>query len=206
MQDTQVRTLGWGNPLEKGMATRSSIVAWRIPWTEEPGWLQSVRFQRVRHDWVTNTFTFETGQITQPSWVVIRIERTHGSKCRAVGLAEWVAQLRNFLSLSDHLLLLTPPPFSLNTRVFWNPVSVFSRPSLHPSVHLLLLSLSHVWLFAVPWTVAHQAPLSMEFPGKNTEMGYYFLLQGIFCIDRQILYHCITWGAQNIHIYDAVKR
>ena len=39
-----------GEGLEKGMATRSSIVAWRIPWTEEPGWLQSVRFQRVRHD------------------------------------------------------------------------------------------------------------------------------------------------------------
>jgi len=54
--------------------------------------------------------------------------------------------------------------------------------------------------------IAHQAPLSMEFPGKNTGVGWYFLLQGIFCIDRQILYHCITWGAQYIHIYDVVKR
>ena len=40
-------------PLEKGMATLSSILAWRIPWTEEPGWLQSMGLQRVRHDWMT---------------------------------------------------------------------------------------------------------------------------------------------------------
>ena len=55
MQDTQVRSLGWEVPLEKGMATHSSILAWRIPWTEEPGGLQSVELQRVGHDWVTNT-------------------------------------------------------------------------------------------------------------------------------------------------------
>ena len=41
-------------------------------------------------------------------------------------------------------------------------------------------SISHVWLFVTPWTVAHQAPLSMGFPAKNTGMGCYFLLQGIF--------------------------
>ena len=39
MQDTQVRSLGWEDPLEEGMATHSSILAWRIPWTEEPGGL-----------------------------------------------------------------------------------------------------------------------------------------------------------------------
>ena len=42
--------LGWENPLEEGMATHSSILAWRIPWTEEPGGLQSVGLQRVRYD------------------------------------------------------------------------------------------------------------------------------------------------------------
>ena len=45
----------WEDPLEKGMATHSSILAWRIPWTEEPGGLQSMGLQRVGHDWVTNT-------------------------------------------------------------------------------------------------------------------------------------------------------
>ena len=42
---------------EEGMATHSSILAWRIPWTEKPGGLQSIVLQRVRHDWVTDTFT-----------------------------------------------------------------------------------------------------------------------------------------------------
>ena len=42
MQETQVGSLGWEDPLEKGMATHSSILAWRIPWTEEPGRLQSM--------------------------------------------------------------------------------------------------------------------------------------------------------------------
>ena len=50
MQETPVGSLGWEDPLEKGMATHSSILAWRIPWTEEPGGLQSMESYRVRHD------------------------------------------------------------------------------------------------------------------------------------------------------------
>ena len=50
IQETQVRSLGQEDPLEKGMATHSSTLAWRIPWTEEPGGLQSMGSQRVRHD------------------------------------------------------------------------------------------------------------------------------------------------------------
>ena len=50
MQETRVRSLGWEDPLEKEMATHSSILAWRIPWTEEPGRLQSTGLQRVGHD------------------------------------------------------------------------------------------------------------------------------------------------------------
>ena len=50
MQETQVRSLGWEDPLEKGVATHSSILAWRIPWTEEPGGLQSMGSQRVRQN------------------------------------------------------------------------------------------------------------------------------------------------------------
>ena len=46
VQDTQVRSLGQEDPLEKGMATHSSILAWRIPWTEEPGGLQSMGSQK----------------------------------------------------------------------------------------------------------------------------------------------------------------
>ena len=50
MQETWVQSLGQEDPLEKEMATHSSIPAWRIPWTKEPGGLQSVRSQRVGHD------------------------------------------------------------------------------------------------------------------------------------------------------------
>ena len=50
MWETWVRSLGWEDPLEEGMATHSSILAWRIPWTEEPGGLQSMGSQRVGHD------------------------------------------------------------------------------------------------------------------------------------------------------------
>ena len=50
MRETRVRFLGWEDPLEKGMAIHSSILVWRIPWTEDPGRLQSVGSQRVRHD------------------------------------------------------------------------------------------------------------------------------------------------------------
>ena len=55
-QETWVRYLGQEDTLKKELATHSSILTWRIPWTEEPGGLQSTGSQRVRHDWVTNTF------------------------------------------------------------------------------------------------------------------------------------------------------
>ena len=55
--ETLVQSLGQEDPLEKGMAIYSRILAWRIPWTEEPGRLQSMGLQRVRHGWATNTHT-----------------------------------------------------------------------------------------------------------------------------------------------------
>ena len=58
MQETWVQSLGQDDLLEKGMSTHSSILAWRIPWTEEPGWLQFMGSQSVRHNWATNTFHF----------------------------------------------------------------------------------------------------------------------------------------------------
>ena len=58
MQEMGIQSLGWEDPLEKGMATQSSVLAWRIPWTEEPGGLLSMRLQRIGHDQVTNTLKF----------------------------------------------------------------------------------------------------------------------------------------------------
>ena len=53
MLESWVWSLGWQDPLEEGIATHSSILAWRIPWTEDPGGFQPVVFQRVGHDWAT---------------------------------------------------------------------------------------------------------------------------------------------------------
>ena len=50
MQETRVQSLGREDALEKGMATHSSVLAWKTLWTEEPGWLQSMGSQRLRHD------------------------------------------------------------------------------------------------------------------------------------------------------------
>ena len=58
VQETQVRSLGQEDPLKKGMATHSTLLAWRIPWTEEPGRLQSMAWQRDRYDVATNSFSF----------------------------------------------------------------------------------------------------------------------------------------------------
>ena len=54
MQETPVQSLGQEDPLGKEVATYSSILAWKSPWTEEPGRLQSTESQRVGHDWVTS--------------------------------------------------------------------------------------------------------------------------------------------------------
>ena len=72
MQETQVQSLDWEDPLKKGMAIHSSIVAWRIPWTEEPRGPHSVELQRVWHDWATNTTTLQKlpgAHCIRPLWV-----------------------------------------------------------------------------------------------------------------------------------------
>ena len=56
VRETWVRSLGWEDPLKEEMATHSDILAWKIPWTEEPGGLQSTGLQRVEHDWANNSF------------------------------------------------------------------------------------------------------------------------------------------------------
>ena len=68
VQETWVQSLGQEDPLEKGMATHSGILARRIPRTEEAGGLQSIRSQRVRHDWMTNTLTLVQSHTPYSYW------------------------------------------------------------------------------------------------------------------------------------------
>ena len=74
-QEAQVRSLGQEDPLVKEMATHSSILAWRIPWMEEPGGLQSTGSQRVGHDWVTSL----TYLLRVPNKLIQLITKAHSA-------------------------------------------------------------------------------------------------------------------------------
>ena len=83
VHETWVQSLGQEDTLEKGIATHSSILAWRIPWTEEPGRLQSMESQRVGHDWATNTFTLLLSRSTsQVNFLALSYERLNYTEGR----------------------------------------------------------------------------------------------------------------------------
>ena len=88
-QESQVWSLGQEDPLEEGMETHSSVLAWRIPWTQEPGGLQSMRSQRRGHDWATNTSTTHWcfWLPWKLSWYRIRME------CRRPQFDSWVGKI-----------------------------------------------------------------------------------------------------------------
>ena len=83
MQETLVQFLGQEDPLEKDMITHSSILVWRLPWTEEPDGLQFIGFQRVGHDWVTNDFAF-TPEDLPNSGIKPRSPPNPSTPCRQV--------------------------------------------------------------------------------------------------------------------------
>ena len=127
MQETWVQSLGQEKPPEKGMATHSNILAWGIPWTEEPDGLQSMGLQRIGHNWVTEL-----------NWT----ELLWNKNFLKTSYSNWpsLPQNRNDLEFLYFL---------------WQHIY------LHDGC--VLISYSHVPLFVNLWTVAHQAPLFMEF-------------------------------------------
>ena len=108
MWETEFPSLSWEDPLEKEMATHSSILAWEIPWTEESDELQPMASQRVRHNWATNTFNslniadFLIG-IHFPSfqnWRRIILHKkckVFGKKQRPYELGVWPPDVKNWL-------------------------------------------------------------------------------------------------------------
>ena len=160
--ETWVRFLGWEDPLEKGMATRVRILAWKSPLIEEPGMLQSVGSQRVGHDWVTNTFTFRISEAPEqrPLWP-----------------EGWRWPLNTFMDgeIWETRFLVSP---SINPSIFSSihllktktkKTKVMSIRSVMPSNHLILcpsppaFSLSqHQGLFK--WvSSSHQVAKELEF-------------------------------------------
>ena len=87
MQETWIWSLGWEDALEEGMATHSSILAWRIPWTEESGRLQSIRLHKVGHNWsslaCTHIYLCSYYFVVSPTslgWMHLRIRLESGSQ------------------------------------------------------------------------------------------------------------------------------
>ena len=135
VQDTQARSLGQEDPLEKGIATHSSILAWRIPWTEEPG--------RLYSPWCPT-------ELDMTEWLTLSLPFF-----KSVYLCQFF-RLAVGVKRDSHLWLQTH-----STVILYNAFAV-TLPHLLCDI-TCASSLSYVWLFVTLWTVTHQAPLSMKF-------------------------------------------
>ena len=104
MWETRVQSLGWEDPLKKGMAIHSSILAWRILWTEELGRPQSVGSQTVGQNWVINTFTSHkvTSGFFKHIWVICYTSNKRKDKTRGPSEIVWILFSNYFLSV--HLI------------------------------------------------------------------------------------------------------
>ena len=133
------------------MAPHSSTLAWKIPWAEEPGGLQSVGSQRVGHDWVTSLSLFTFMSMGSHR---VRHDWNGLAAAAAAAAAAGLYKKRD----TDQIFL----PLK-----FWKDICIY-----------MLLLFSHVWLFVTPWTVALQAPLSMGFPRQEYWSGLPFSSPG----------------------------
>ena len=130
-----IRSLGWEDPLEKGMSSHSSILAWRIPWTEEPDRLQSMGSQRIGHDWVTNTFIFIEGQKVGSGPI-------SGTLCPFPNIVGLMLPLISIWSYPVHKY--TMPYFEvLSLRCVCGGCYSLNEPNSYLSHHLWILSLQN---------------------------------------------------------------
>ena len=111
MWETRVRSLGWEDPLEKEMVTHSSILAYRISWTEEPGRLQSTGPQRVRHYWATSLLHFFKVTKGLPRWCGGKESTCQCRRHKGHGFYPWVGEM----------------PWSMK----WQPTPVFMPGKFH---------------------------------------------------------------------------
>ena len=142
MQKTRVRSLGQEDPLEKEMASHSSILAWEIPWTEEPGGLQSMRLQRVGHDWAThNNSNFYTAAhyLSSLTWI-------------DVGLSLCILPLP-----LAHLVLLLSLSFHSCKMGLSRVPSAFNSPYKSMKVFGKLKRTLRTWIWQPIWMPPHSA-------------------------------------------------
>ena len=132
MWETQVQSLGQEDPLEKSIETHSSILAWRIPWTEEPGGLQSIGLQRVRHTWIDLAKNSNYTLGWPKSW----------------------------FGFFHHIFLFGQPNAMFNTLLWVLPSPPAPPPGSASEGVCVCVTQSSPTLGST-WTVAHQAPPSM---------------------------------------------
>ena len=134
MPETWLWSLGWKGRLENGMATHSSILAWRIPWAEEPGGIQSMQLQRARHDWATNP-------------TVKRRE----SLSALQGLSRKMASCRRGRGSHQNLAILAPWSQALQAPELWEIDFYCLTHPIHGIFFFLIIdwteTLTLLWLF-----------------------------------------------------------
>ena len=174
------RSLGREDPVEKGLVTHASVLAWRIPWTEELGRLQSMGSQRFRHDWATHTFT-HIFRVALAKWISCEWSES----CSVMSDSWWPHGLYSPWDSPGQNTEVGS--LSLLQGIF--PAQGSNQGLLHRRRILHQLSyqgiscmctlffnklLSCVQLFAAPWSVAHQAPPSTGFPRQECWSGLPF--------------------------------
>ena len=149
MRETRVQSLSREDPLEKEVATHSSSLAWRIPWREEPGRLQSMGSQRVGHDWATSLSLSHTGEL---------INRL-GTITLHLNYMQLLAFITNVSSTGSE------PRVRIYTRggTRWHRERDYSSPNHWWLSDVKVKSLSHIRLLATPWTAAYQVSPSIGF-------------------------------------------
>ena len=162
MQQTWVWSLGQEDPLEKEMATHPTILAWRTPWTEEPGGLQSMGSQRVGHNWNDCHFDF-TWSRSETRFVFLASDASFSSTILdSHSDLPAVMVLRTVLLLTTKLIPLQR--HSTGSMLMALTVLLLS-PSSYSSLHIIVWLKICVQLFlASPGTIACRAHLSMGFP------------------------------------------
>ena len=152
-QETGVWSLGQEDPLEEEMATHSHILARKIPWIEKPSRLQSMRLQRVGHDWVTELTQPHKLTLMLPEDVNTLIWNHNGNKgiCGQINLENWLSSEGE----KEFILDVCPISDPLEPELFYFWFSKANRT--HNKC--IVQSLSHVWLFVTPWAATHQASL-----------------------------------------------
>ena len=174
----------WKDPVEEGMTTHSSIPAWRIPWTEEPGRLQSMASQRVGHDWAINTFTHVYSISSVQLLSSVRLFAT-----------PWTAACQDSLSITNFqsLLKLMSIKSVMPSNILCHPL--LHLPSVFPSIRVFSESVLLIrWpkysalVSVLPMNIQDWSPLwltglilqskgSQEFPNTTVQKHQFFSIQ-----------------------------